>query len=133
MQRRTFLATAVATLAASTVLSRAVSAQIKGPNKTRWQVRASEGFDAIAFLGPLSGAELYTRFYGADATEFGAKLPEANAANVVQRIATLEQGRCRTHPAASMVDGQDRLRSVVFDACAVIAPCATPGGSSAGS
>src|SRR5687767_6619542 len=77
MQRRTFLATAVATLAASTVLGRAVSAQTKAPNKTRWKVRASEGFDALAFLGPLSGAELYTRYYGADAAAFAARLPEA--------------------------------------------------------
>lgn len=84
MQRRTFLATAVATLAASTVLGRAVSAQTKAPNKTRWQVRASEGFDALAFLGPLSGAELYTRYYGADATAFAAKLPEAIRSDIVK-------------------------------------------------
>lgn len=77
MQRRTFIASALATLAASATLSRAVIAQTKAPNKTRWQVRASEGFDALAFLGPLSGAELYTRYYGADATAFAARLPEA--------------------------------------------------------
>lgn len=46
-------------------------------NKTRWQVRASEGFDAIAFLGPLAGAALYTRYYGADAAAFAPRLPEA--------------------------------------------------------
>lgn len=77
MQRRTFLATVVATLAASTALSRTVAAQTNGTNKTRWRVRSSEGFDALAFLGPLSGVELYTRFYGADAAAFAAKLPEA--------------------------------------------------------
>jgi hypothetical protein len=77
MQRRTFLATVVATLAASTALSRAAAAQANGTNKTRWRVRASEGFDALAFLGPLSGVELYTRYYGADAAAFAAKLPEA--------------------------------------------------------
>lgn len=76
MQRRTFLATALATLAASTVLGRTVAAQSNGTNKTRWKVRASEGFDALAFLGPLSGAELYTRYYAADAAAFGSRLSE---------------------------------------------------------
>jgi hypothetical protein len=84
MQRRTFLATVVATLAASTALSRAVSAQTNVTNKTRWKVRASEGFDALAFLGPLSGAELYTRYYGADATAFAARLPEAIRNDIVK-------------------------------------------------
>lgn len=84
MQRRTFLATLVATLAASTPLSRAAIAQTNATNKTRWQVRASEGFDALAFLGPLSGAELYTRYYGADAAAFGAKLPEAIRNDIVK-------------------------------------------------
>jgi hypothetical protein len=84
MQRRTFLASVLATLAATTVLNRAVVAQSNATNKTRWQVRASEGFDAIAFLGPLSGAELYTRYYGADATAFGSRLPEAIRNDVVK-------------------------------------------------
>ena len=75
MQRRTFLATALATFATTTPLGRAVAAQV--PNKTRWKVRASEGFDALAFLGPLSGAELYTRYYGADAAAFAPRLSEA--------------------------------------------------------
>lgn len=83
MHRRKFLASLTATLAASTTLVRAAAAQSKAPNKTRWQVRASEGFDALAFLGPLSGAELYTSYYAADATEFGARLPEAIKQDIV--------------------------------------------------
>jgi hypothetical protein len=84
MQRRTFLASALATLATSMALSRAVAAQSNVTNKTRWQVRASEGFDALAFLGPLSGAELYTRYYGADATAFASRLPEAIRKDIVK-------------------------------------------------
>jgi hypothetical protein len=84
MQRRTFLAGALATVAASTVLSRAVLAQANATNKTRWKVRASEGFDALAFFGPLSGAELYTRYYGADATAFASRLPEAIRNDIVK-------------------------------------------------
>jgi hypothetical protein len=84
MQRRTFLTTLVATLAASTVLSRTVAAQANVTNKTRWKVRASEGFDALAFLGPLSGTELYTRYYGADAAAFAPRLPEAIRNDIIK-------------------------------------------------
>ncbi len=84
MQRRTFLASTLATLAGATVLSRSVAAQSKAPNKTRWKVRSSEGFDALAFFGPLSGAELYTRYYGADAAAFAARLPEDVRNDVVK-------------------------------------------------
>jgi hypothetical protein len=39
-------------------------------------VRGSEGFDAIAFLGPLSGNELYLRYYAPDAEAFTARIPQ---------------------------------------------------------
>ena len=84
MQRRTFLASALATLATSTAFSGVVAAQSSGKNQTRWQVRASEGFDAISFLGPLSGVELYTRYYGADAEAFALRLPEAIRKDIVK-------------------------------------------------
>jgi len=84
MQRRTFLATVVATLAASTVLSHTAAAQSSGTNRTRWKVRVSEGFDALAFLGPLSGAELYARYYGAEAKAFASRLPEAIRKDIVK-------------------------------------------------
>lgn len=46
-------------------------------HRTRWTVRDSEGFDAIAFLGPLSGTALYLDFYAADVAAFAPRLPEA--------------------------------------------------------
>lgn len=52
--------------------------------RTRWKVRASEGFDAIAFLGPLSATQLYLDFYGEDAATFAPRLPEAVRADVVR-------------------------------------------------
>lgn len=52
--------------------------------RTRWKVRASEGFDAIAFLGPLSGTQLYLDFYGEDAAAFAPRLPEAVRADVAR-------------------------------------------------
>jgi hypothetical protein len=85
MHRRTFFRLALAALAAATPLRHAVAADAAAPNKTRWQVRTSEGFDALAFLGPLSGQPLYTKYYGDDAAAFARGLPAA----VVEDIAKL--------------------------------------------
>ena len=74
MERRLFLAAALAGLAAAPHLAKA---QQRKPSRTRWKVRASEGFDALAFLGPLAGRELYLRFYQADADAFAPRLPAA--------------------------------------------------------
>lgn len=51
-------------------------AQTPAP-RTRWKLRGSEGADAIAFLGPLSGTPLYLEFYAEDAAAFAPRLPEA--------------------------------------------------------
>lgn len=76
MDRRLFLAAALGALAAP----RAV-AQSTLP-VTRWKVGVSEGHDAFAFLGPLSGEPLYQRYYAADAAAFAPKLPEAVRADI---------------------------------------------------
>lgn len=52
------------------------------PVRTRWNVMASEGADAIAFLGPLSGGALYMRHYAEDVAAFAPKLPPAVRADV---------------------------------------------------
>jgi hypothetical protein len=73
MKRRTLLLAGPALIAAGySQFSRAnTQASASG---TRWKVRTSLGFDAIAFLGPLSGAELYQHFYAADAKAFAPLL-----------------------------------------------------------
>lgn len=43
--------------------------------RTQWKVRGSEGFDALCFLGPLSGKPLYTRYYEAELAAFRPKFP----------------------------------------------------------
>jgi hypothetical protein len=49
--------------------------------RTQWKVRGSEGFDALCFLGPLSGKPLYTRYYEAELAAFRPKFaPGAQAA-----------------------------------------------------
>lgn len=71
MKRRTFLAAALASLA----ISPSFSASTKPASKTRWKVRASEGFDAISFLGPLSGTQMYLDYYAREAEDFAPALP----------------------------------------------------------
>jgi hypothetical protein len=73
MDRRLFLAAALGTLAAPAL------AQTANPSEpvTRWRVHASEGLDAIAFLGALSGGELYLRYYAEEAAAFSPRLAQA--------------------------------------------------------
>ncbi|ATY32595.1 hypothetical protein [Sphingomonas psychrotolerans] len=63
MDRRLFLAATLGTFAAPRAVAQ--TAPI-----TRWKVTSSEGHDAIAFLGPLSGEALYQKFYAEDAKAF---------------------------------------------------------------
>jgi hypothetical protein len=42
--------------------------------RTRWIFRHSEGLDALAFLGPLSGKEFYARYYADDLAAFKPRL-----------------------------------------------------------
>jgi len=79
MDRRSFLAVAMAALATPAL------PQGKPPMRTRWKVRSSIGFDALAFLGPLARGELYLPYYQADADAFASRLP----ASVVADIASL--------------------------------------------
>jgi hypothetical protein len=77
MDRRSFIAAALGTFAAPTI------AQIgSSPNRTLWKVRSSEGFDAIAFLGPLARGDLYLPYYEADVAVFAPLLPAAVSADI---------------------------------------------------
>lgn len=78
MERRFFLAAALAGFAAPAL----AKAQLRRPSRTRWKVRASEGLDALAFLGPLAGRELYMTYYQADADAFALRLPAAIRADI---------------------------------------------------
>jgi hypothetical protein len=76
MHRRSFLSGPLAAVSLSALACRPAVAQTP-VNRTRWKVRASEGFDAIAFLGPLSGTALYLEHYAEEAATFSARLPQA--------------------------------------------------------
>ncbi|WP_423606947.1 hypothetical protein [Sphingomonas sp. MS122] len=80
MNRRNLLAAA---LALPLLPARPAFAQMaKPPMRTRWNVTGSEGFDAIAFLGALSGRDLYRARYAAEADAFGPKLPAEVRADI---------------------------------------------------
>lgn len=75
MNRRQLFGSAAAIVAALALPAAPVFAQASPPPRTRWNVVGSEGYDAIAFLGALSGGELYRRYYAAEADAFAALLP----------------------------------------------------------
>jgi len=56
------------------------------PIRTRWKVRASEGFDALCFLGPLSGKPFYADNYRA---ELAVILPRMSPA-AMETMATVQ-------------------------------------------
>lgn len=72
MDRRLFLAGSLATALLHAPLTRA---QGSLSSRTKWIVRGSEGLDAIAFLGPLSGDPFYARHYGEAIAAFAPRLP----------------------------------------------------------
>lgn len=87
MQRRHFVSRPIAAAALSLLMAASGSTRAqpaRPPRRTRWKVRASEGFDALSFLGPLSGGRLYLDFYGADAAAFAPRLPEAARTDAVR-------------------------------------------------
>ncbi|WP_332769966.1 hypothetical protein [Phenylobacterium sp.] len=77
MLRRTLLATALALLAAPALAQTSI--------RTRWVVKSSEGLDAIAILGPLSGKPFYARYYESEMAAFKPRL----SAPVVEAIMSL--------------------------------------------
>ncbi|WP_447728189.1 hypothetical protein [Sphingomonas koreensis] len=77
MDRRFFL---TAALALPVIPALAQTARL--PMRTRWNIVGSEGYDAIAFLGALSGGELYRRYYAAEADAFATRLPAAIRADL---------------------------------------------------
>ncbi|MFN3512468.1 MAG: hypothetical protein ACK41C_05455 [Phenylobacterium sp.] len=78
MNRRRLLSSAAA-------LCLTGSAAAAAPIRTRWRIATSEGLDALAFLGPLSGKPFYTRFYEAELAIFRPKLP-ADALAALARL-----------------------------------------------
>ena len=90
MNRRSLLLSALAAPFAAGVAGPAL-AQERPPMRTVWRVHGSEGQDAIAFLGPLSGRELYTRIYADDLALFAPGLTDEIRADVPALWAKAEE------------------------------------------
>ena len=71
MNRRTVLGIPIAVAGACS------SIEADTAMRTQWRVRLSEGFDALAFLGPLSGKPFYARYYEAEIAAFKPRLSTA--------------------------------------------------------
>jgi hypothetical protein len=78
MIRRHFIAAALSATALAASRLRAAPPAIR----TRWNVNGSEAFDAIAFLGALSGRALYTDHYAQPLASFAPRLPPTVRADV---------------------------------------------------
>lgn len=74
MDRRKFLLGAAGVVATISGYIPALASPGNPLNQTRWKVRTSVGFDAIAFLGPLAGGALYREHYGDEADAFSPRL-----------------------------------------------------------
>ena len=86
MDRRHFLALSFAAL-----FPPKLAAQSPPAMRTQWRVRGSEALDAVAFLGPLSGRDLYRTHYAADADAFLPALPAPVRADILRLWAEAEQ------------------------------------------
>lgn len=79
MDRRSFLAaTGAAALAAALPID-----PLAAGLRTRWIVRGSEGYDALSFLGPLSGDPFYKKYYEAEVAAFAPRLERSALASIV--------------------------------------------------
>lgn len=59
--------------------------------RTQWHVRTSEGFDAICFLGPLSGDDFYSRYYRHELAAFLPRLKQTTRDIIVRLYRTAQK------------------------------------------
>jgi hypothetical protein len=73
MNRRDLLSLSLPALVSATGCSASAPRPIR-PVRTEWSFKTSQGLDAIAFLGPLSGKAFYRRYYEQQVATFAARL-----------------------------------------------------------
>lgn len=86
MNRRLFLQGASAALAATTLRPTFAAEPAGKAMRTIWNVRSSLGFDAVSFLGPLSGDDFYAQHYRSEVAAFTPRM----AKGTVERIKVLK-------------------------------------------
>lgn len=126
-RRQLILAAAAVPLATPTV------SLADAPIRTRWKVRGSEGFDALCFLGPLSGKPFYADYYRAELAVILPRMSPAamEAMATVQAMADtakflLGPGLCNIL-SARPDDSLDAVIASLRDAESVIAPVVRTG------
>lgn len=75
MNRRQLFLSAAA-LSLSGLGAASASPAFAAPIRTQWTVSLSEGFDALCFLGPLSGKEFYARYYKNELADILPRMPK---------------------------------------------------------
>jgi hypothetical protein len=76
MNRRQLFLTAAA-LSLSSLAAVSASPALAAPIRTQWKIGLSEGFDALCFLGPLSGKDFYARYYKDELADILPRMPKA--------------------------------------------------------
>lgn len=111
----------------------AVPALAMEPIRTRWKVRDSEGFDALCFLGPLSGKPFYADYYRAELAVILPRMSPAamQAMAAVQELADaakflLGPGLCNVL-SAGPDDSLDTIIASLHNAEGVIGPVVRTG------
>ena len=117
MDRRTLLfaggALAASSWAGFTPVRAAAAAM-----RTQWKLRVSEGYDALCFLGPLSGDEFYARFYGPALAGFLPKLKPETVATIKRLFAAAQAQGTLLGPELCLVFSGGRtetLRDLIDD------------------
>ncbi|TAJ65244.1 hypothetical protein [Brevundimonas sp.] len=103
------------------------------PIRTRWKVRASQGFDALCFLGPLSGKPFYADYYRAELAVILPRMSPAAMAAMATVQAMADEAKFLLGPglcnilSAGPDDTLDAVITSLRDAERVIAPVARTG------
>jgi hypothetical protein len=97
MNRRQFLA------ASGVAAALLPLAPLRASAGTQWIVGGSEGFDAISFLGPLSGDPFYSRYYEAEIAAFAPRLPPGVLDEIRALKAISEESRFLLAPLLNLI------------------------------
>ena len=130
MNRRSAIAAmTLPTFLTLTTSSCAVSTEsVSKRSRTNWSFRASEGLDAIAFLGALSGKEFYARYYVREIQEFKPKMAPAALEALASVIDVADRDGYLLWPCLTLIlsggrtDTVNDLLSSVDDAGRVLRP-----------
>lgn len=80
--------------------------------RTEWSFRTSEGLDAIAFLGALSGKEFYTRYYVNELQAFKPRVAPATLESITELFNVADNAGYLLWPRLTLVFSGNRTDTV---------------------